>query len=147
MLETIDDDFWALIEPLIPARSLLERRSAGRPRAPDRAVFSGIVFVLRSRVFRELCFPKLSARGCSFLLLPAIGRVAGKRCGQESSKIAHADELQRRGCNATNTINGSLSVSCHYCLETNLQGPCGLASLSAKPAPTETVRFRDLIGD
>ena len=55
----IDDDFWALIEPLIATRSLPKRRSAGRPRAPDRAVFSGIVFVLRSGISWTLLPKKL----------------------------------------------------------------------------------------
>jgi len=105
----IDDDFWALIEPLIPTRSLPERRSAGRPRAPDRAAFSGIVFVLRS--------------GISWTLLPKkLGYGAGQVCcrrlveWQEEevwSRIQRVlvDELQRRGnADAANAIIDSLSV-------------------------------------
>ncbi|CAN7478867.1 transposase [Caballeronia sp. LjRoot29] len=105
----IDDDFWALIEPLIPTRSLPERRSAGRPRAPDRAVFSGIVFVLRS--------------GISWTLLPKkLGYGAGQVCCRRlaewqeegvwpSLQQVLVDELKRRGnANAANAIVDSLSV-------------------------------------
>jgi transposase len=105
----IDDDFWALIEPLIPARSLPECRSAGRPRAPDRAVFSGIVFVLRS--------------GISWTLLPkklgyGAGQVCSRRLGEwqeegvwPSLQRLLVDELQRRGnADAANAIVDSLSV-------------------------------------
>jgi transposase len=110
MLEDlIDDDFWALIEPLIPARSLPECRSAGRPRAPDRAVFSGIVFVLRS--------------GISWTLLPKkLGYGAGQVCCRRLAEWQEegvwpslqrllVDELQRRGnADAANAIVDSLSV-------------------------------------
>ena len=110
MLEgLIDDDFWALIEPLIPTRSFPERRSAGRPRAPDRAVFSGIVFVLRS--------------GISWTLLPKkLGYGAGQVCCRRlaewqeegvwpSLQRVLVDELQRRGnADAANAIVDSLSV-------------------------------------
>jgi len=110
MLEgLIDDDFWALIEPLIPARSLPECRSAGRPRAPDRAVFSGIVFVLRS--------------GISWTLLPKkLGYGAGQVCCRRLAEWQEegvwpslqrllVDELQRRGnADAANAIVDSLSV-------------------------------------
>jgi len=110
MLESlIDDDFWALIEPLIPARLSPERRSAGRPRAPDRTVFSGIVFVLRS--------------GISWTLLPEkLGYGAGQVCCRRlvewqeegvwpSLQRVLVDELQRRGnADAANAIVDSLSV-------------------------------------
>jgi len=110
MLEDlIDDDFWALIEPLISSRSLAKRRSAGRPRAPDRAVFSGIVFVLRS--------------GISWTLLPqklgyGTGQVCSRRLAEwqdegvwPSLQRVLVDELQRRGhVDAANAIVDSLSV-------------------------------------
>ncbi|WP_144021417.1 transposase [Caballeronia sordidicola] len=110
MLEgPIDDDFWALIEPLIPTRSLPARRNAGRPRAPDRAVFSGIVFVLRS--------------GISWTQLPRnLGYGAGQVCSRRlaewqeqgvwpSLQNVLVNELQRRGnADAANAIIDSLSV-------------------------------------
>ncbi|SAL52492.1 transposase-like protein [Caballeronia udeis] len=107
--DLIDDDFWALIEPLIPTRPLSERRSAGRPRAPDRAVFCGIVFVLRS--------------GISWPLLPKnLGYGTGQICCRRllewqeegvwpSLQRVLVDELQRRGnADVANAIVDSLSV-------------------------------------
>lgn len=44
----IDDALWARIAPLIPARRRGKGHRAGRRRHPDRAVLTGILFVLRS---------------------------------------------------------------------------------------------------
>ena len=41
----LDDALWELIEPHLPRRS---RQKTGRPRVPDRAALSGIIFVLIS---------------------------------------------------------------------------------------------------
>ena len=46
----VDDALWTLIEPLLPTRRRRNRRYAGRKPIPDRAVFTGILFVLRSGV-------------------------------------------------------------------------------------------------
>lgn len=42
----MSDELWRIVEPLLPAGPSKVR--GGRPRIPDRAVLSGIVFVLRS---------------------------------------------------------------------------------------------------
>jgi transposase len=44
----LDDDLWARIEPLLPKRRPRNRRYAGRAPLSDRAVLTGILFVLRS---------------------------------------------------------------------------------------------------
>jgi transposase len=44
----IDDDLWTRIEPLLPKRRPRNRQYAGRAPIPDRAVLTGILFVLRS---------------------------------------------------------------------------------------------------
>ena len=44
----IDDELWARIEPLLPKRRRRNRQYAGRAPIPDRAVLTGILFVLRS---------------------------------------------------------------------------------------------------
>jgi transposase len=44
----IDDALWAHIEPLLPKRRSRQRQYAGRKPIPDRAVLTGILFVLRS---------------------------------------------------------------------------------------------------
>jgi transposase len=46
----VDDALWALVEPLLPKRRRRNRRYAGRKPIPDRAVLTGILFVLRSAV-------------------------------------------------------------------------------------------------
>jgi transposase len=44
----IDDALWTRIEPLLPKRRRRNRQYAGRAPIPDRAVLTGILFVLRS---------------------------------------------------------------------------------------------------
>ena len=46
----IDDDLWIRIEPLLPKRRRRNRRHAGLKPIPDRAVLTGILFVLRSGI-------------------------------------------------------------------------------------------------
>jgi transposase len=44
----LPDALWDLIEPLLPASS--PQLNGGRPRVPDRACLTGILFVLRSGI-------------------------------------------------------------------------------------------------
>jgi transposase len=46
----IDDELWERVEPLLPRRKPRNRRYAGRAPIPDRAVLTGILFVLRSGI-------------------------------------------------------------------------------------------------
>jgi transposase len=46
--ELVSDELWRFIEPLLPVEPSKAR--GGRPRIPDRAVLSGIVFVLKSGI-------------------------------------------------------------------------------------------------
>jgi transposase len=48
----ISDGFWDLIQPLLPRQKPKPR--GGRPRLPDRACLTGILFVLRSGVPWEM---------------------------------------------------------------------------------------------
>ncbi len=52
MAELVSDELWAVVEPLLPRRRV--SRKGGRPRLDDRAVFTGILFVLRSGVPWEM---------------------------------------------------------------------------------------------
>ncbi len=44
----VSDDLWALVEPLLPPHP--PRPKGGRPPIPDRACFTGIVFVLKTGI-------------------------------------------------------------------------------------------------
>jgi len=48
----VSDDLWAVIEPLLPVIPL--RPKGGRPRVPDRAALTGIVFVLLTGIPWEM---------------------------------------------------------------------------------------------
>ena len=54
----VDDELWAVIEPLFPK---VERRARhpGRKRHPDRLVFQGILFVLHTGIAWEHLPPEL----------------------------------------------------------------------------------------
>jgi transposase len=52
MESLLPDALWNLIEPLLPVPLL--RPNGGRPRVPDRACLSGILFVLRSWIPRQM---------------------------------------------------------------------------------------------
>ena len=55
----LPDDLWAIIEPLLPPEP--PKPKGGRPRVPDRATLTGILFVLRTGIPWELLPPEL---GC-----------------------------------------------------------------------------------
>ena len=46
----IDDALWTRIEPLLPRPPRRRWKAMGRPRVPDRAALTGILFVLRSGI-------------------------------------------------------------------------------------------------
>src|SRR6266545_3702122 len=48
----VSDELWEVIAPLLPAEP--PKPKGGRPRVPDRATLTGIVFVLRSGIPWEL---------------------------------------------------------------------------------------------
>src|SRR6185369_5849674 len=57
----LPDALWDLVEPFLPI--LPRRPSGGRPRVPDRACLTGIVFVLRSGIPWEM-LPQEMGCGC-----------------------------------------------------------------------------------
>ncbi len=50
----LDDDLWALIEPLLPPPRPRRFRFPGRKPVPDRAALTGILFVLRTGIPWEM---------------------------------------------------------------------------------------------
>ena len=55
----VSDELWALVAPLLPPEP--PKPKGGRPRVPDRACLTGIIFVLRSGIPWEMLPPQL---GC-----------------------------------------------------------------------------------
>jgi transposase len=47
----VSDDLWAIVEPLLPAEP--PKPKGGRPRVPDRACLTGILFVLKTGIAWE----------------------------------------------------------------------------------------------
>jgi transposase len=48
----VSDELWTLVEPLLPKEP--PKPKGGRPRVPDRACLTGIIFVLRSGIPWEM---------------------------------------------------------------------------------------------
>src|SRR5918999_3577744 len=48
----VSDDLWAIVAPLLPPEP--PKPTGGRPRVPDRACLSGIIFVLKSGIPWEM---------------------------------------------------------------------------------------------
>ena len=46
--QLVSDELWALVEPLIPKEP--PKPTGGRPRVPDRAALTGILFVLKTGI-------------------------------------------------------------------------------------------------
>jgi transposase len=55
----VSDDLWAVVAPLLPLEP--PKPKGGRPRVPDRACLTGIIFVLKSGIPWEMLPPEL---GC-----------------------------------------------------------------------------------
>ena len=55
----VSDELWTIVEPLVPKE--LPKPKGGRPRMPDRACLTGIIFVLKSGIPWEMLPPEL---GC-----------------------------------------------------------------------------------
>jgi transposase len=50
--ELVTDELWEIIEPLLPPEP--PKPKSGRSRVPDRAVLTGIIFVLKSGIPWEM---------------------------------------------------------------------------------------------
>ena len=48
----LPDDLWVIVEPLLPTEP--PKPTGGRPRVPDRAALTGIIFVLKSGIPWEM---------------------------------------------------------------------------------------------
>jgi transposase len=73
--ELVSDELWKVIKPLLP--SVTQKLKGGRPRVPDRAALSGIVFALRtgipwSMLPNELGFGGIVTAACDDVALQYI---------------------------------------------------------------------------
>lgn len=64
MKPLVTDELWVVVEPLLPKRRL--HRNGGRPWVDDRAVLTGILFVLRSGIPWRCTAPSLHL-GCALI--------------------------------------------------------------------------------
>ena len=76
----VSDELWAEIEPLLPPER--PKPKGGRPRVPDRACLTGILFVLRSGIPWELLPQEM---GCG----------SGMTCWRRLRDWQHADVWHR----------------------------------------------------
>lgn len=92
---SIDDDLWTRIEPLLPKRRRRNRRYAGRKPISDRAVLTGILFVLRSGIPWNMLPPEM---GCGSGTTCWRRLVRWQRAGVwKRLHTVLLDELRRRG--------------------------------------------------
>src|SRR3981081_2074002 len=91
----IDDDLWTRIEPLLPKRRPRHRQYAGRKPIPDRAVLTGILFVLRSGIPWKMLPTEMGCGSGS----TCWRRLGGWRRGVGWKRLHRAlrTELRRRG--------------------------------------------------
>ena len=147
----LPDDLWAVIEPLLPAE---QPKSKGRrPRVPDRAALTGILFVLRSGIPWEM-LPKEMGCGSGMtcwrrlrewqeagvwdrlhrVLLDRLGRAGGinwRRACLDSASVA-----AKRGVSApARTRRTGVGRDPRG---TSLQMPTASRSPSVSPPPTFT---------
>jgi transposase len=59
MKPLVSDELWALVAPLLPPEP--PKPKGGRPRVPDRACLTGIIFVLKTGIPWEMLPPEM---GC-----------------------------------------------------------------------------------
>ena len=57
----VSDELWTVVEPLLPVEPA--KPKGGRPRIPDRAVLTGILFVLKNGIPWEMLPPELGCGG------------------------------------------------------------------------------------
>lgn len=97
----VSDELWVVVEPLLPAEP--PKPKGGRPRVPDRAVLTGILFVLKSGIPWEMLPPELGCgSGMTCWRRLKNWHEAGVWSGLHKAlleKLAHAEKLDwSRAC-------------------------------------------------
>src|SRR5262252_5043248 len=91
----VDDDLWVRIESLLPKRRPRNRQHAGRMPIPDRAVLTGILFVLRSGIPWKM-LPKEMGCGSGSTCWRRLVRWQRARVWKRLHRVL-LTELRRRG--------------------------------------------------
>lgn len=98
----LPDALWNLIQPLLP--SLPHTPKGGRPRLPDRACLTGIIFVLRSGIPWEM-LPQALGCGSGMTCWRRLrdwakgwGLGSAAFCAPELARSERSDRLVARRC-------------------------------------------------
>jgi transposase len=91
----IDDAIWARLEPLLPKRRAKRGHRHGRTPLPDRAILTGILFVLRSGIPWQM-LPKQMGCGSGSTCWRRLVRWQRTGVWQQLHEVLLA-ELRRRG--------------------------------------------------
>src|SRR5713226_1403995 len=105
----IDDDLWTRIEPLLPKRRPRNRQYAGRQPIPDRAVLTGILFVLRSGIPWNM-LPKEMGCGCGSTCWRRLARWQRAGVWKRLHAVLLAELRQRGALDLTRALVDSASV-------------------------------------
>ena len=110
----VSDELWLVIEPLLPTEP--PKPKGGRPRIPDRAVLTGILFVLRSGIPWEMLPPELGCgSGMTCWRRLQSWHEAGVWAGLHKAlleKLAHAEKLDwSRACLDSSSVSSPLAKS------------------------------------
>ena len=93
--DLIDDAIWVRLAPLIPARRRRRGHWHGRPPIPDRAILTGILFVLRSGIPWQMV-PRQMGCGSGSTCWRRLARWQRTGVWQRLHEVLLA-ELRRRG--------------------------------------------------
>ena len=105
----IDDALWRRIEPLLPKPPRRRWKSMGRPRVPDRAALSGILFVLRSGISWQM-LPKEMGCGSGSTCWRRLVRWQRARVWRRLHTVLLAELRQRGQLDLARAVVDSASI-------------------------------------
>ena len=105
----IDDALWSRIEPLLPKPPRRRWKTMGRPRVPDLAALTGILFVLRSGLPWQM-LPKEMGCGSGSTCWRRLGRWQRAGVWRRLHAVLLAELRQRGQLDLTRALVDSASV-------------------------------------
>lgn len=131
----ISDEFWSLVEPLIPKKERISEKTykrkpgAGRKPADPRSIFSAIVYVLRTGI-QWNALPKEKFGVCSSTV---------HRSFQEWAKAGLFLKLWQKGLSEYNDMEG-IAWTWQSADSSSIEAPLALESVG--PSPTDRGKKR-----